>query len=300
MNGFLLIDKPAGLTSADVVRRVKRRVDAKVGHLGTLDPFATGVLPLCLGEATKIAQFLNAADKRYEGMIQLGWATDSGDCTGARTRTTDVPQFDTATLASVAARFIGAYEQTPPMYSALKREGVPLYRAGAARGRGRTAARVVHIGELQLHVDGTDRLRFVVTARRVPTCACWPRTSARPWRPLPTWRRYAARRSGRFEIDASVALDAWDPDRETGLLSIRDALAEIPAMALTGPAAAAARQGKAWVLAEIALALGDEDRAMLLDPAGETAAVVVREGQRWTYGRVLAAATSLYITYALC
>jgi tRNA pseudouridine55 synthase len=86
MNGILLIDKPDGITSAEVVRRVKRRAGGKVGHLGTLDPFATGLLPLCLGEATKIAQFLNTADKGYEGTIRLGQATGPAHVLGPETR----------------------------------------------------------------------------------------------------------------------------------------------------------------------------------------------------------------------
>src|SRR5262245_123718 len=83
MDGILLIDKPEGVTSAAVVRDVKHALRCKVGHLGTLDPFAAGLLPLCLGEGTKIAQFLNAADKVYAGVIRLGCRTDSADRTGA-------------------------------------------------------------------------------------------------------------------------------------------------------------------------------------------------------------------------
>ena len=114
MNGILLIDKPEGLTSAEVVRRVKKIVGGKVGHLGTLDPFATGVLPLCLGEATKVAQFLNQSDKRYEGVIRLGAATDTGDRTGTVIRTSPVPELDEDRLKGVSERFTGCRLQTPP------------------------------------------------------------------------------------------------------------------------------------------------------------------------------------------
>src|SRR5262245_1641694 len=121
MHGIVLIDKPDGITSAEVVRRVKRRVKVKVGHPGTPDPFATGLLPLCLGEATKIAQFLNTADKRYEGIIELGAATDTGDRTGRSVRTAAVPDLAAVDLAGLARRFSGQLLQTPPMYSAVKR-----------------------------------------------------------------------------------------------------------------------------------------------------------------------------------
>src|SRR5262249_51083029 len=117
-DGILIVDKPPGITSAEAVRRVKGRSRIKVGHLGTLDPFATGVLPLCIGEATKIAQFLNAADKRYEGVICLGRATDTGDHTGEETRSAPVPALDDQALRTAERRFTGRYVQTPPMYSA--------------------------------------------------------------------------------------------------------------------------------------------------------------------------------------
>jgi tRNA pseudouridine55 synthase len=135
-DGLVLLDKPADCTSADVVRRIKRALPrgVKVGHLGTLDPFATGLLPLCVGEATKIAQFLNAADKAYAGVIQCGAATDTGDCTGTVTRTAPVPPFTDADLRRVEQALLGEQLQVPPMYSAIKQGGVPLYRL-AREGR---------------------------------------------------------------------------------------------------------------------------------------------------------------------
>ena len=166
MNGLLLIDKPAGLTSAEVVRRVKRRVRVKVGHLGTLDPFATGLLPLCLGEATKIAQFLNTADKRYEGVIQLGWATDTGDCTGRQTASAAVSDRAAADLDAVARRFTGEILQKPPMYSAIKRDGVPLYRFARQGLEVERTPRPVRIAHLGLESVGSGRLRFVLACSK--------------------------------------------------------------------------------------------------------------------------------------
>jgi len=129
----VLVDKPAGLTSHDVVQRVRRALATRaVGHTGTLDPFATGLLPLCLGEGTKIAQFLNTADKRYSGVIQLGAATDTGDRTGTVVSEAPVPTIDSLALAEVSRRFTGEIQQRPPMYSALKREGQRLYELARA------------------------------------------------------------------------------------------------------------------------------------------------------------------------
>src|SRR5229473_754170 len=134
MNAIVLVDKPAGISSADVVRRVKSRVKpARVGHLGTLDPFATGLLPIMIGEATKLAPFIDAGDKTYAGLIRLGVETDTLDRDGATVRTLEVPAITAEKLAEIAAQFRGPIEQVPPVFSAIKRGGVPLYRM-ARRG----------------------------------------------------------------------------------------------------------------------------------------------------------------------
>src|SRR5690348_3972653 len=134
MDGILLIDKPGGITSAEVVRRIKARVrPSRVGHLGTLDPFATGLLPILVGEGTKLAPFLQDGEKQYEGTIALGVETDTLDPTGLAVRTADVPAITPAMLAETAARFTGRIVQQPPIFSAIKRGGVPLYKL-ARRG----------------------------------------------------------------------------------------------------------------------------------------------------------------------
>src|SRR5271156_4430724 len=134
MNAILLVDKPAGISSAEVVRRVKSRVKpARVGHLGTLDPFASGLLPIMIGEATKLAPFIADGPKVYQGVIALGAETDTLDRTGTIIRITDPPELTLATLSQVAARFTGKIEQIPPVFSAIKRDGVPLYKL-ARRG----------------------------------------------------------------------------------------------------------------------------------------------------------------------
>ena len=133
-SGLLLVDKPAGISSAAVVARVRRVLGGvKAGHTGTLDPFATGLLPLCLGEGTKLAAYLTDADKTYEGVIRLGVTTDTLDRTGTVTETTDVPVVGPEKLEEVAARFRGPIEQVPPSYSAIKRGGRPMYEL-ARRG----------------------------------------------------------------------------------------------------------------------------------------------------------------------
>src|SRR5713226_7599815 len=135
MDGVLIINKPAGLTSHDVVARVRRILhERRVGHTGTLDPFATGVLVVLVGRATRLAQFLSGAEKEYEAIIRLGFATDTGDATGRSTTDTQrCTEFPRAAIEAALASLRGEIEQTPPMYSAKKVAGKKLYEL-ARRG----------------------------------------------------------------------------------------------------------------------------------------------------------------------
>lgn len=129
MDAVLIIDKPAGMTSHDVVARVRRIVGEKsVGHLGTLDPMATGVLPLVLGRFTRLAQFYNDADKRYEGTIRFGWATDTYDAEGQPASTKQPAHFSLEQVQNAAAEFMGEISQYPPPFSAKKIAGIPAHR----------------------------------------------------------------------------------------------------------------------------------------------------------------------------
>ena len=129
MDAVLIIDKPAGMTSHDVVARVRRIVGEKsVGHLGTLDPMATGVLPLVLGRFTRLAQFYNEADKRYEGTIRFGWATDTYDAQGQPLEPKVSANFTLQQVQEAAAEFIGEISQYPPPFSAKKIAGIPAHR----------------------------------------------------------------------------------------------------------------------------------------------------------------------------
>jgi tRNA pseudouridine55 synthase len=128
VDGVLLIDKPVGLSSNDALTRVKRIVNAKkAGHTGTLDPFATGLLPLCFGEATKFSQDLLEADKTYLATVHLGVATSTGDTEGETLATQPVDAVTPARIEAALARFRGPILQVPPMYSALKRDGKAYY-----------------------------------------------------------------------------------------------------------------------------------------------------------------------------
>src|SRR5215471_14672493 len=134
MNGGIIIDKPAGLTSHDVVAKVRRAINIRrVGHAGTLDPFATGVLIVCVGRATRLVQFLVGLNKEYEATITLGFATDTQDLTGKQItplRSSNAVSLENIELA--LSEFRGEQLQTPPMYSAKKVDGERLYRAARA------------------------------------------------------------------------------------------------------------------------------------------------------------------------
>jgi len=157
VNGVLLLDKPAGITSNAALQTAKRLFQAeKAGHTGTLDPFANGLLPLCLGEATKFAQYLLDADKAYRAVMQLGVTTTTGDPEGAVLDTRPV-NVTFADLNAAIARFIGTIEQTPPMYSALKHHGKPLYEYARAGIEIERKSRSIHIRAIELcALDGSQ------------------------------------------------------------------------------------------------------------------------------------------------
>ena len=145
-NGALLIDKPAGPTSHDIVDIVRLLYGIKkVGHCGTLDPAATGLLILLLGRATKLSQKLTTEDKIYEGSLELGKSTDSFDAQGAVTATAAVPALDCDALNAAAKEYTGDIQQQPPMVSAVKKDGVPLYKLARKGKTVEREAKPVHI-----------------------------------------------------------------------------------------------------------------------------------------------------------
>lgn len=151
MDGILLVDKPAGYTSHDIVAIVKRAYKLKkVGHTGTLDPLATGILPLCINAATKLAERIITADKAYETTLQWGIATDTYDSDGQVVMQRDIPKDVQERLSGILPEYIGKIQQTPPPYSAVKVDGKPLYwwaRQGQPRG---VPAREITIHNLEV------------------------------------------------------------------------------------------------------------------------------------------------------
>ncbi len=151
LSGILLLDKPTGLSSNAALQRVRRTLGVdKAGHVGSLDPLATGMLPICLGEATKIAGDVLSGRKCYRFTVALGARTATGDMEGAVVETAPVPPLDPATLEAVRQRFVGRQTQVPPMYSALKRDGQPLYKLARAGVEVERQARDIELFQLVL------------------------------------------------------------------------------------------------------------------------------------------------------
>lgn len=173
MNGIILIDKPAGWTSHDVVAKVRGRLRGeykadkkiKVGHSGTLDPMATGVLPICVGNSTKIVDILSNSDKQYRAVMKLGVTTDTQDITGEVLSEADFER-DEARIRGVIAGFVGEIEQIPPMYSAIKKDGKKLYELARAGVEIEREARRIWIRDIEiLRIDG-DLVEVLVTCSK--------------------------------------------------------------------------------------------------------------------------------------
>ena len=161
MNGVLIIDKPAGLTSHDAVSRVRRILgERSIGHLGTLDPMATGVLPLVVGNFTRLAQFYLRSEKVYEGTIRFGFSTDTYDAEGDPTSTPENVSLKEESVDAAAAKFRGLIQQVPPPFSAKKIKGVPAYKL--ARKKKEVVLQPVHveIKEFEIASVNGDRVSF--------------------------------------------------------------------------------------------------------------------------------------------
>ena len=243
LDGVLLLDKPVGPSSSAVLQAVKRLLNAdKAGHAGTLDPLASGLLPLLFGEATKFAQFGLDSIKEYLAEVRLGVSTDTGDAEGQVFEKLPV-NVDETGLAQVLARFRGAIEQVPPMYSALKHEGQPLYALARAGQTVERAARQVTVHELDLLQRAGDVLHLRIRCSKgtyVRQLAIDIGLALGTVAHLAVLRRTAV---AGFRLDRSVTLDdlqaLGDESRLAWLLPPDSLLEELPRMDL--PAALAER-----------------------------------------------------------
>jgi tRNA pseudouridine55 synthase len=289
MNGILLVDKPEGMTSAAVVREVKRSLRCKVGHLGTLDPFASGLLPLCLGDGTKIAQFLNAADKSYEGVLRLGARTDTGDRTGTVIERKPLPpDLRPERCRLLAAGFTGERLQVPPMYSALKREGVPLYKLARQGIEVERQPRRVTIHSLELSPIDGERLALRLHCSKgtyVRVLAEEIGEALGSAAHLETLRRTSF---GRFHIDAAVRLPIEAAAAVAALIPPREALGELEEVRVDRDTAARIARGQQAALRGLARPRPGEGPVKLIGPDATLLAVICADASgTWQFARVL-------------
>lgn len=269
-HGILLLDKPLGLSSNAAVQRVRRALGRpKAGHTGSLDPLATGMLPICLGEATKVAGYLLDGDKEYEFTACFGQRTATGDTEGEVVETCVVPADLTAALRLVIPQYLGAIEQVPPMYSALKRDGQPLYRLARQGIEVERAARPVTIHELELLEvsDQQARLRvrcskgtYVRTlaedlARSIQSCAHLTALRRTAVAPFPSGKLVSLE-----EVEsAASAVPLLPPDA---------ALPQLPAVNLDQPGAERLRQGQVVPVGDGENAAADAALVRIYGPSG--------------------------------
>ncbi len=238
VDGVLLLDKPIGLTSNAALQKARRLFSAaKAGHTGTLDPLASGLLPLCFGEATKFSADLLDADKTYVATLKLGLTTDSGDAEGAITSTRPVDCSE-ADLLALLPRFTGAIEQVPPMHSALKRDGRPLYELARQGITVERQARAVTIHNLELLAFDSDEAILRVSCSKgtyIRSLAMDLGEALDCGAHLIALRRTAV---AGLQVDSSVALEVLEPmpeEERLQLLSPVDALLQsLPRVDLEG------------------------------------------------------------------
>ncbi len=297
MNGVLVIDKPSGPTSFDVVRTVRALLRVKkVGHTGTLDPLATGVLPICVGDATRIAGFITEGDKAYDAVIRLGVTTDTLDAQGQVVDTRPVPPLRPELLEDALSRFRGTFDQIPPMYSAVKVGGKRLYELARAGEEVERKPRTVTVHALELRDFSADEVRLSVRSSKgffvrslaydlgeVLGCGAHltalRRTQSGPFTLAGATPLEKLRAS--FEEDRARALAELAPR----LVGMNDALSELPAVRVPQAIAERVRHG-----VPIEVAAVPAGRVRVVGPGEELLAVAeLGPNRRLKYLRVLAA-----------
>jgi tRNA pseudouridine55 synthase len=291
-DGILLVDKPAGVTSAGVVREVKRaHRPHSIGHLGTLDPLATGLLPLCIGRGTKIAQFLGAEHKSYTGTIRLGVATDTLDVEGRVLAEAPVPPLHAERLADVARSLTGAGLQRPPMYSAVKHRGKPLYelaRAGVTIDR---AERPIEISSLELETVASDPalVAFAVTCSKGTYVRVLAEDVGRALGTLAALATLRRTAFGDFTLAEAHTLDAVlaRPPGDLPVIAPEQALRSARRIAVGAAQAFAIASGQRGGVAALGRPRPSDRLAAVVAPCGRLLAVLEVEHGEWALKRVV-------------
>ncbi len=271
MRGVLNLNKPSGLSSYDVIRRLHRIIGpTPIGHAGTLDPMASGVLLVLVGEATRLSRFLMATDKEYQAEVLFGKETDTDDTTGRIIAEAVVPDLSKEVLCEILRRFLGVQSQVPPRFSALKQAGRPLYRLARRGWSVEPKPRPVTFHELELLSWNPPcaRLRAVVSSGTYIRALA--RDLGRAAGTVATLSGLVRTRSGRFTLNQALSLDRADPETIVHhLVTIPDALPELPRLNLSEVQAHSLLQGQMVKFqtapdVEHALALTSEQRFLCL------------------------------------
>jgi tRNA pseudouridine55 synthase len=285
VNGVLVVDKPGGITSFDVVASVRRALgERRVGHTGTLDPMATGVLPICVGEATKLVPFLMSGDKEYEAELRLGVTTDSLDATGAVTSETDPATVARADVERELAAFVGAIRQRPPMHSALRVGGKRLYELARQGLEVEREPRIVLVHAIELLSYEAPLVRLRVRCGKgtyIRSLAADLGTALGVGAHLTALCRT---RVGPFGLACAVALDTVGPG--TLLMTPAMALADHATVPLDDAQVRDVRAGKLRTIAELRAPDDAGSHVRLIDPHGTLVAVAEAHAGKLTLARV--------------
>jgi tRNA pseudouridine55 synthase len=290
MDGLLIIDKPAGITSHDVVARARRALrERRVGHTGTLDPMATGVLPLVVGRATRLSQFLTASAKEYEAAIRLGVATDTYDAAGRPVGAVYEGPFPAReTIDRALDAFRGTFDQQPPAFSAKKIDGTRSYRLARRDARERPEVEAVAPAAVPVTAEAIEVLAVddgQVRVRVVCSAGFYVRSLAHDLgRSLGTGAHLEAlrrTRSGTFSLRDAVALgdvESGRTDVAQALVPLRRLLSELPCATLTPEGVEHAVHGRTLGGSDLAALEGAGPRVRLLDPSGELVGIASPAG----------------------
>jgi tRNA pseudouridine55 synthase len=247
MNGVLIINKPAGITSHDVVARVRRLFSMRqVGHCGTLDPFATGLLLVTLGKATKISRFLEAENKTYRATLRLGQSTDSLDCDGTIVETLPIPLLTAASITKTMQSFLGEQEQIPPMYSAVKIGGKKLYELARKGETIEREARRIQVEDMTLLSYQEPFVEFRVVCSRGTYVRVLASDLASRLGTVGHLAQLHREAIGSWHDNQSLSLE--DLSIDSPLLSIREALNFMTQIGLTGNSLRYAQYGRPLTL----------------------------------------------------
>ncbi|HSN80977.1 MAG TPA: tRNA pseudouridine(55) synthase TruB [Polyangiales bacterium] len=246
MNGILVVDKPSGCTSHDVVQRVRRAVGQRsVGHAGTLDPLATGVLVVALGEATKLVSYLQLDDKRYDATIALGTETDSLDADGEVVAKADVPALDRDAVEAVLQRFLGRHPQKAPDLSAIKVGGTPLHRRARRGEQVQAPVREVDLYEAKVVSLNQERLRLHLHCGKGFFVRSLARDLARALGTLGHVESLRRTSSGTFSLDDALGTDELSREAIAArLIPMRKACEVLQRVDLTEQGTLDARHGR--------------------------------------------------------